>query len=295
MKHNSEITFIIVSLEAIKGIRACLKNIGSNYKVIIVENSNNTNIKSEIENNFSNAKCILLGKNYGYGPAANVGISNVKTKFAFLINADIKIYDYQINNLEKELNELKDNFSIASPFYDDFKDFIENNKFDKLSNLNQKILLKQNIENVSLLKGSSMIFNLSKFNEKVFDENFFFFFEEIDVCKRTLSKGEKIYLINNIKIEHSGNKGIENIDVHEINKFRNWHYYWSSFYYHKKHYGFSNSLKVHFRRLIKFFLLKNYYFLFNKKESDMFKSRYNGLVNSIFGKKSSDGPTYGGK
>jgi len=295
LEHNSEITFVIVSLEAIKGIRTCLKNIGSEYKVIIAENSNNTDIKSEIENNFLNAKCILLGQNYGYGSAANVGISHVKTKFAFLINADIKIYNYQINNLEKELNKLGDNFSIVSPFYDDFKDFIENNKFDKLFNLNQKILLKQNIENVLLLKGSSMLFNLSKFKEKIFDEKFFFFFEEIDVCKRMFFKGEKIYLINNIKIEHSGNKGIENIDIHEINKFRNWHYYWSSFYYHKKHYGFYNSFKVHFRRLIKFFLMKNYYIFFNKKKADMFKSRYNGLINSMLGKKSSDGPTYGGK
>ena len=138
MKHNTEITFVIVSLEAIKGIRECLKNIGSNYKVIIAENSNNTSIKNEIENNFFNAKCVLLGKNYGYGSAANVGISNVKTKFAFLINADIKIYDHQIKNLEDELNKLENNFSIVSPFYNDYKDFIENNKFDKLFNLNQK-------------------------------------------------------------------------------------------------------------------------------------------------------------
>ena len=97
MNLKSEITFVIVSLEAIKGIRNCLQNIGKNYEVIIVENSNNQNIKNEIENSYKNARCVLLGKNYGYGSAANVGISNVKTKFAFLINADIKIYDHQIN------------------------------------------------------------------------------------------------------------------------------------------------------------------------------------------------------
>ena len=106
LKHNTEITFVIVSLEAIKGIRECLKNIGSNYKVIIAENSNNAAIKTEIENNFYNAKCILLGKNYGYGSAANVGISNVKTKFAFLINADIKIYDYQIQIYFKKKHKI---------------------------------------------------------------------------------------------------------------------------------------------------------------------------------------------
>lgn len=295
LKHKSEITFVIVSLESIKGIKTCLKNIGNDYKVIIAENSNNLSIKNEIENNFVNAKCILLGKNLGYASAANAGISYVKTKFAFLINVDIEIYDYQINELENELNKLENNFSVVSPFYDDFKDFIENNKFDKLFNLNQKIQLKQNIEKVTLVKGSSMLFNLSKFKEKIFDEKFFFFFEEIDVCKRLLSNGEKIYLINNVKISHAGNKSVENINTHEMDKFRNWHYYWSSFYYHKKHYGFYRSVRIHLRRLIKFFLLKNYYIFFNKKMADMFESRFNGLLNSILGKKSSNNPTFGGR
>ncbi len=295
MKNKSEITFVIVSLKAIKGIKNCLNNIGKNYKVIIAENSNSADIKNDIENSFSNAKCILLGKNFGYGTAANVGISNVETRFAFLINADIEIYENQIINLENKLNELKNDFSIVTPFYDDFKDFIENNKFDKLSNLNQKILLKNNTEQVTLAKGSSMLFNLSKFEKKIFDENFFFFFEEIDVCKKIIGKREKILLINNIKINHSGNKGVENIDSHEILNFRNWHYYWSSFYYHKKHYGFFSSLKIHVRRLIKYYLLKNYYIIFNKKKADVYKYRFNGLLKSMLGKKSSSGPNYGGR
>ena len=294
MKNQSEITFVIVSLEAIKGIKECLKNIGPNYKVIIAENSNNLNIKNEVESNFANAECILLGKNFGYGSAANIGISHVKTKLAFLINADIEIFDYQIKKLESELDKLNNNFSIVSPFYEDFKDFIENNKFDKIFNLNQKIQLEKNIEKVNLLKGSSMLFNLSMFKGKIFDEKFFFFFEEIDLCKRLTLNSDKMYLINSIKIKHSGNKGVENINEHNINKFRNWHYYWSSFYYHKKHYGSYNSLRIHLRRLIKFFLLKNFYFFFNKPLADMFEYRFKGLINSIKGKKSTEGPTYDG-
>ena len=295
MKQKSEITFVIVSLESVKGIRTCLKNLGSNYKVIIVENSNNTNIKKEMENNYLNAECIILGKNYGYGSAANVGISYVKTKFAFLINADIEIYEKQIEELENELNELNNNFSIVSPYYEDFKDFIENNKFDKLTNLNQKIQLNRKIEKVPLLKGSSMLFNLSKFKGKIFDENFFFFFEEIDVCKRITSKNEYIYLLNNIKIKHLGGEGIEHKDKSEIDNFRNWHYYWSSFYYHKKHYGFYISLLIYLKKLIKFFFLKYFYKFKNKTEYEVFKHRFDGLLSSIVGKKSSSGPDYGGR
>ena len=294
MKTKSEITFIIVSLEAIKGIRNCLKNIGPNYNIIIVENSNNTNIKSEIENNYKNAKCLLLGKNYGYGSAANKGISHVKTKFAYLINADIEIFEYQIKKIENEISNLNNNFSLITPYYDDFLDFIKI-KYDKFSKNNSEINYKKNIHKVDLIKGSSMLFNLSKFKQNIFDDNFFFFFEEIDVCKRIFLKSENIYLFNSIKIKHKGGGGIENRDQAEINNFRNWHYYWSSFYYHKKHYSFLISLKIHLNKLIKFFILKNVFFLFSKAESDTYSYRFNGLLSSILGKKSSTGPNYGGR
>jgi len=292
---KSEITFVIVSLESINNLKKCIKNIGENYKIIIAENSNNSRIKNEIESNFINAECILLGKNYGYATAANRGISYVKTKYAFLINADIQIYENQIIKIEKEINSLNKNFFIASPFYDDFKDFIENNKFDKITNLNQKIHQQSKYEKVNILKGSSMIFNLSNFKEKIFDEEFFFFFEEIDVCKRLFSTGGSIYLINTIKIEHSGNYGVENVNSHAMNKFRNWHYYWSSFYYHKKHYGFYISIKIHITKLIKFFLLKNLYKIFNKNKAEMFQSKFAGLLNSVSGKKSSTNKNFGGR
>ena len=295
MNIKSEITFVIVSLESVNNLKKCIKNIGANYKIIIAENSNNSKIKDELESSFENVECILLGTNYGYATAANKGISCVKTKYAFLINADIEIYENQIIKIEKEINSLNKNFFIASPLYDDFKDFIENNRFDKVTNLNQKINLQNNYEKVNVLKGSSMLFNLINFKEKIFDEKFFFFFEEIDVCKKLFSAGKNIYLINSVKIEHSGNYGVENVNSNAMNKFRNWHYYWSSFYYHKKHYGYYVSTKVHITKLIKFFIFKYLYKIFNKNKSEMFKSRFGGLLNSMIGKKSSINKNYGGR
>ena len=294
LSNTSEITFVIVSLEAIKGVENCLNNIGNDYQVIVVENSKNEKIKKKIENNYKNAKCIILGKNFGYGYAANKGISIVKTKFAFLINADIEILNSQIKEIENVANKLNDKFSLLTPFYDDYLDFIKI-KYDKFTKLTNKFNFKEKLEKVSHIKGSSMLFNLSKFKNKIFDENFFFFFEELDVCKKIILKNEYIYLLNNIKIKHLGGEGIEHKDKSEIDNFRNWHYYWSSFYYHKKHYGFSISLLIYFKKLIKFFFLKYFYKFKDKTKYEVFKYRFDGLLSSILGKKSASGPDYGGR
>ena len=50
-----------------------------------------------------------------------------------------------------------------------------------------------------------------KFNEIYFDENFFLYFEEIDLCKQVKIKGGKILVDKNIIINHDGASSVENI------------------------------------------------------------------------------------
>ena len=94
----------------------------------------------------------------------------------------------------------------------------------------------QTIPNISFFNAEN--FFLAKF----FDENFFLYFEEIDLCKRIRKNDIKIYIDPSIKVNHLGGTSHNS----EINKTmelsRNWHWMWSSFYYHKKHYGYIKAL-----------------------------------------------------
>ena len=90
-----------------------------------------------------------------------------------------------------------------------------------------------------------MFFKISEFKDTgFFDESFFFYFEEIDLCKRLIDKGKKIYLIPEIKIEHGGGISHDPLINIEMELSRNWHWMWSTFYYHKKYKGFLVSLFI---------------------------------------------------
>ena len=78
---------------------------------------------------------------------------------------------------------------------------------------------------------------MKKFNKNFFDENFFLYFEEIDLCKNVKKKGGTIYLDRNIKIMHEGASSVSKDKIQELEKNRNWHWMWSTFYFHKKHKG----------------------------------------------------------
>ena len=136
-----------------------------------------------------------------------------------------------------------------------------------------------------------MLINLKKFNNKeIFDKNFFLYFEEFDLCKSVINKGEFVYTSKDLKVNHLGFKsslGKNLVEKNNAINVKDWHWMWSSFYYHKKHYGYMSGLIKIFPKLlsstIKFVI---YLLIFKKFKSDVYKYRVLGIINSVLLKKS---------
>ena len=77
--------------------------------------------------------------------------------------------------------------------------------------------------------------NLKQIN--FFDDNFFLYFEEIDLCRRLKKNNSKIFIDPTIKVSHLGGTSHNSEIEKPMELSRNWHWMWSTFYFHKKHYG----------------------------------------------------------
>tara|TARA_A100001234_G_C12629098_1_gene387379 strand:- start:83 stop:967 length:885 start_codon:yes stop_codon:yes gene_type:complete len=284
-----DLTILIISYKSLEKLNECIQTIGKNKKILVVENSNNIQIKNELEKKYPNCEVYLNNSNLGYSKASNIGFSKIKTDYALLLNTDIKISEEQINEIEKEVKNIGTRFILGSPLSDDLVDFNKNNKLDKYFDEESLDLNStNNSTKVDLIKGCSLVVNLKKFeNRKVFDENFFFFFEEMDLCRNIKKRKEEIYVFNQIKIEHKSAQSLDESYNENYQNFRNWNYFWGRFYYFKKHYGYIYSLSKHTSKLIRFFFNMVRYFLFSKTLYNKNKYRFLGLTNSIIGKKSS--------
>ena len=133
-----------------------------------------------------------------------------------------------------------------------------------------------------------MFLNLRQFkNIGYFDENFFIYFEEIDLCKRLIKNNKQIFLDTNIRVNHLGGTSHDNSINYEMEKSRNWHWMWSSFYFYKKHYGYFLAILKISPKLISA-LLKMIFFKFtlNNEKKDIYQCRFDGILNSILLKKS---------
>ena len=270
-----DITFIIVTYQSENVLYECLDSLPKNCKKIIVDNSNHINLEKDLKLKYDNIE-VIMSKNVGMGAGNNIGLRLCKTNFAYILNPDTKMNEDTLHIFLKELENIKD-FTLASPLNSD-------SKYPNYKNTLKKENTYKNIISVSSIDGFSMLINLKKFKDRnLFDENYFLYLENDDLCLRIKKNKEKIYIIKNSFINHVG--GIsKNKDLEYL---RNWHWMWSKFYFNKKNYNFFLALIKILPSFLSSVIKFTFYSIFlNDFKKNVYKMRFLGCLCSILGKNS---------
>jgi len=276
---RQNLSVVIVTLKSKNIIHQCIKSINQNVPIIVVENSNNQKFKDELELKYENLKCILSGSNLGMGAANNIGIKFAKTNYVYILNPDTRLEENtldEIFSISKKLSE----FTILSPINTDLN----------FPNYNKKI--KNEKENfpfqVDYVDGFSMLLNKNKFkNDIYFDENFFLYLENNDLCARVKREGGSIFIVPSAKINHSGSKTVDSKYRNEVELSRNWHWIWSKFYFNKKNFGLFKAIIECFPSYISSLFKFLFYTLVNNNfKKKLYLNRASGFYNALIGKSS---------
>ena len=270
-----DLTIVIVSFRSGDTLHRCIKSIDKKYSIIIIENSINDKLKFELERKYANVECIIPKENLGYGGGNNLGLSKVKTNYALILNPDVILENNSIENFFISANKVS-NFGIIAPVS-------EQEKYD-----NFKYYQDTSIKEVDNVKGFAMFFNMKNVQKSnFFDDNFFLYLEEIDLCKRLRLMNVKIFIDPSIKVKHFGGTSHDSKINKPMELSRNWHWMWSTFYFNKKHYGYLSALINILPKLLssifKFIFCKIF---LKKNRSDIYKHRILGIINSVLLKKS---------
>ena len=192
MKH-SDITVLILLYQTPKKL---LQNIKSykDFKLIILDQSNDFYTKKLLlKKNENIVYYKLINKNLGFSKGQNLLINKVKTKYFFSTQPDIFIQRNSIIKLKKLLKKYKNNL-IAVP------NINENYKSSKQKHIELKKMI-----------GASFMSITSKFKKfGMFDENFFFYWEDIDLNERINRSKFKIMTDVTCKANHLSGKSTKN-------------------------------------------------------------------------------------
>jgi GT2 family glycosyltransferase len=212
------LTIIIVSFNSAEVIGRCLTELLGQIpcKVLIIDNASSDRSVAGFSNQFSSVDVILLGKNTGYGRAANVGLRMASTRYALLLNPDLKVSAAQVEQLLYHAQHDTTNAAIWGP---------ATCKEDYTGNPPTE---------VNWISGSAMLFDVEKIkNVGLFDENIFLFSEETDLCERTINEGYSIQFCPDVFFDHLVGQSSESSPGIEYMKW--WHFGWSQCYRMTKH------------------------------------------------------------
>ena len=282
---RQSLSVIIVSFKSDHVIHRCIGSIDKQIEIIVIDNSNSPKFKKNIEEKYENVKCILSQKNVGMGAGNNIGIKHIDKDFAFILNPDIILGKSAIDEIINASKTI-DSFGVIAPISDNIK--YPNYKFDK--NKNDKFDLNNPFK-VKSVDGYAMLLNLKKLrhlnNFNFFDENFFLYLENDDLCKRLGANNEDIYIIPKSKISHLGGEAVDLKYEYEVELSRNWHWIWSKFYFNKKHFNYTKAFMDGFPKFFLGLIKYSYYSLIrNKKKQKICLNRVSGFFNAALNKPS---------
>jgi GT2 family glycosyltransferase len=205
---KNEITIIILIFEEeLDIIYKCLNSV-KNFEIIIIDNSNDISRKEKILEKFKIYKYFLNDKNLGFGKGNNIGIKNCNTKYLLILNPDCVIPENTIFTLQKTLEKYPDCFISTPTLIDENNNLTQNaSAFPEISSVKEPIKIDGDICCQSAL-GAVMFCRTDELKRLgMFDENFFIFFEDDDLCKRIRLIKRSVIQLHNVNAIHQHGQG----------------------------------------------------------------------------------------
>lgn len=219
-----DLSIVIVNYKSKEKTRVCLESIfksdleNINHEIILVENDSGDDL-SDLNFKFTNFKIIKSEKNLGMGGGNNLGIKQARGEFILILNPDTELknnsikvlFDYLKNNLDviivgpKLLNpDMSLQYSCAyfpMPWTPIFRRTFIGRFFKRhLDWFLMKNVSHDDIMEVDWLMGSCLFTRKKDFFG--FDERFFMYFEDIDVCRKVWHSGKKVIYNPEAEIIH---------------------------------------------------------------------------------------------
>ncbi len=218
-----DLSIIIVNYNQKNLLKQSLKGIDLvkpklDYEIIVVDNNSadsSPDFLRQLKNKNEKLKIILNNKNLGFAKANNLGIKNSLGKYILILNPDIVVLENSIEKLYQFMEE-NEKVGICGPklinpdksiqpscfrFPKWYTPILRRTFVRKFSwakkKINEYLMADFNHlekKEVDWLLGACLMIRRKTLDEiGFFDERFFLYFEDVDLCRRAKNAGWKIF------------------------------------------------------------------------------------------------------
>jgi GT2 family glycosyltransferase len=220
-ENMKDLSVIIVCYKGWEKLKKCLASLESlkaasfTSEVIVVDNKSDDGTLEEIKTRFSDFIFLSNDVNGGFGNGCNKGARSATGEYLLFLNPDTESSEKSIGDL---LYIAKQNpaFTILSCRQISYSgkeskaigDFPE---FYNLTGLMRSVLKKKKAHLLSgdiifpdWVSGSVIMISNDEFRKlNGFDDDFWMYYEDVDICKRAVNSGGRIAFCRNITVTHN--------------------------------------------------------------------------------------------
>jgi len=241
----ADVSIIIVSFNTKDLLRECLLSIkksqtdGIRYEVIVVDNASADGSVDMVKEEFKDVILVANKENLGFTKGNNIGIKKAQGRYILFLNSDTVVSPNTLSKMVEFMDEHRDagtatcrvdlpngklDDSCHRGFPTPWRSFSHFSGLSKLfprstlfAGYNLTYLDLNTVHQVDSCSGAFMIVRRES-GEEIgwWDEDFFWYGDDLDFCYRLKEKGWKIYFVPVVKILHykGASGGIKKISQH---------------------------------------------------------------------------------
>ena len=212
------VSIVILNFNGLRHLKVCLPSIlrtnYSNYEVILIDNASSDGSAEFVRRTFSEVKLVCTERNLGAAGGYNLGILQGKGKYVAVLNNDIEVDPEWLLPLIKIMEKFPDVAGVDAKYLN----YYDRKKFDSIAAAGRYIDFSANsftrgvdeedkgqYDEIARVFCCCTIFRREIFEEVgLFDEDFFYGYEDIDLSWRINLRGYRILYVPSSCIYHKG-------------------------------------------------------------------------------------------
>ncbi|MGA7937861.1 MAG: glycosyltransferase family 2 protein [Kovacikia sp.] len=264
------VSIILVNYNGAEVVLNCLRSLEQflqaiPYEILVVDNASQDGSPDLIENHFPQARLLRQQENRGFGTGNNVAAKIAKGEFLLLLNTDTQLLSDILPALVLLMKEYPDAGIIGPKLLNPdgslqlstaweisiCGEYKTRQQLKAYKEPKQQARIDQRFEalqEVDIVVGAAFLIRKVLFDRLGgFDETFFMYFEESDLCYRAKQLGWKILYTPEVSLIHIRGHSVDKAGDRMVLEYRK-----SQLYYYQKHRSGQEQLVLRLYLLLKF-------------------------------------------
>ena len=243
-----DVTVVVVTYNSAHCVAHMASTLAALPHVIVVDNASADDTTARLAQAMPNAIVHVCERNLGFGGANNVALMQVKTRYALLLNPDCLVTTASLHSLMAVADQFPD-AAIIAPHLIRKGERVELSYRWPVTHWESSGPQAEGPLCVGFVCGAAMLINTTV-EGGFFDETFFLYYEDEDLCQRLFMAKQQIILAPHVHIGHLARGSVRGPHPLRAEYYRGFHQAQSKLIFAGKHVGAAAAASLRTRTLL---------------------------------------------